>query len=305
MKKIIFMVTMVFCLSSCSDSFVEPDPITRHGELMEQHSESKTLVDKLMLYNDSIASKWPAADVSAASSKRNWRIALADAIGAVKYGRKGYKIGGAVGGPHGATAGAIIGAVVGGAAYSYGASKMTRGDNMLSMSKLRIAYSTMRSYLKNTNWHELLPKQIRLTLPEGCDSLQLAGVEHNLVLQNLNRSLVDHYPNMSNLDAVEKGIFTSKEFCNTLDRDVLRISLDLSKIIRFNEDELMINILDCYSDVVLNSCSTFYNINEVTDRYIREIAISGELEDYKKTDLYSGFCVMASSCEYWNSNSTE
>ena len=299
------MACVILILGSCQESSVcmegcmegLQDSSSEIISINHSNTVKDGVIARLEAYNDSLLliSESPSS-LKGILSKQYVNVAVKDFFGFWEGAAIGITIGG-LAGPEGAAAGGLLMGTLFGAYQSYKAADAITRAYPISFEDCLSAYIKMKEEI--SDYSDYYPTTLSLSLPEGKQDLQLSGAQHNLVLDNLQKR---NFSNTSLEDAYENGTITENEY-NILSSTVTKTFFtNIGSGLRVSTSvlgELPNKIIELYKGVILNSSSSYHDVEYTSNKYISEIFSTIELDSTEKDNVTFAICVMTSSVEYW------
>lgn len=289
---LISLVLMVLTFSSCSSPETPNFNDTRTDSYQ---TEETSIVKQLNQYNDSLKSVW-ADSKEINSSKSKWLhimgIASADGVGAIIYGREGYKLG-RLFGPKGAIIGASVSGLLGAVAHSYQFHQTTRSESYITWQQVGNSYLILKSeLLVNDN---LKPHHPNLQAPARYDHIINVGEKHNRMLDIIkDDKRIDAGIEMTE---IEDAVLNNQDLSDRWTSYAIG-AYNTTDYFSVLSNTTMGEVAHAYFTIIgqCNDSQTFYNI---TNYYIAKVDQTSDLSQDEKDILVMTFSLTMSSSSYW------
>lgn len=303
LKIIIIYSLFVVAVSGCRNSSDILQETSEGNVQSFNHYQEVELISNLEAFNDSLTNSRVIPNFNWDAFRTAVDITFSDLLGAAEGAQAGAYVGGLLG-PNGAVIGASVGAPVVAAYRSYKASKDHKerrdhisitGGKDLNFDDCLSAYIYMKENCDNiAQFHT---NKITLLLPRSLSYLQNWGIQHNIILANMINGSFSETPIYEGLSEFEYNLFTSEYLKNKCFVNYgNQYNLMLEKI----DDAKLAKILNLFINAVVNSTSSYSELEFISNRYVSEIWNSSSLNLNQQTFLTGSICVGVYSCEYWN-----
>ncbi|MBQ3082375.1 MAG: hypothetical protein IJC47_00350 [Alistipes sp.] len=330
------MFTMCL-LFSCSKAVNEPSAQMQTGSAVDEVADC-ALIRSLHAYNDSLYVAHnlargynPFTNEGFMPQTRSYNsraVVLADALGALRGGWKGFRYG-ALFGPSGAVAGAAVGAILNGAVASAAAHWVENGSLVVDLDNIPELIASDSIFQPQPLYEMALAIEADVLSLQFLDvglnmgpDIEAIGLAHNLLLDRMmgvGNSVNNFDPIGDGSDLPPDQPIITLSYIDALFEDEFTAEMVASEIFQQDFDELieqqledmaddsMMSPSDDIPEIILGLCfeavaiyeNNSYDAAAVVNFYYNEVATSEELTEEEKTAIYAGLSVMIYSSSYW------